>query len=57
MLIVISSGHAHRCVGILSQKLSSTQLPAEQGIGNAKPLFSYNHKSALLPRNPLATDF
>ena len=44
------------CVAILSQKLSSTTLPAEQGISSAKALFSYSHKPALLPRNPLATD-
>lgn len=45
------------CVAILSQKLSSTTLPAEQGISSAKKaLFSYSHKPALLPRNPLATD-
>lgn len=46
-----------RCGAILSQKPSSSQLPAEQGISNAKGLFSYSHRPAQLPRKPLATNF
>lgn len=57
MLIVISSGHARMCVAISSWKLSSTPLPADQGVYDAKALFSYSHKPALLPSKPLATDF